>query len=244
MAISLMLVALPILESFRANKSGQLKEYLAFSSAGLVKSKIIGLIQDDASWARTLANNALAANAPLKLYNADNTVAYDSTIPSTGLTLSGNVCDTFDKETGSDACPFRYDVLFVNNNEAKVRFFFRAQTYRLRSSINSYSVVTPNPITGVIDYVNGTFNRNIDLRDQKSACLSLGGTYDQATLTCSNVLLNEACGGGQMFLSSNPNIDCQTSVAQTQAPCGVEEVVVSIVDGSRTCGSRYNYANP
>jgi len=90
---------------------------------GSFRQGIVTLLVDQRSWLATIngaRNGSMAClvngtscddTTPrlFALYNAANTIVFDSTDPGSGLTADGRACSTY-SDSGNDACPFRFEL--------------------------------------------------------------------------------------------------------------------------------------
>ena len=100
-------------------------EKIVQKSSKAIANRFKTILHSDVAWRNTMysRNNGTMAclrdhtscelkGGPFILLDDQNRVAYDSTIPSSGITFDGGPCLSF-KEEGSESCPFRLDLTWA-----------------------------------------------------------------------------------------------------------------------------------
>lgn len=114
---------LGIVSLFKMLGKQQMRSNMAAQS-DMMRRNLLTIIQNDEAWQNTVndtANTSLAclknhttctgAGGPFRVMNSQNVLVYDAlSSPSTGMTVDGQTCSTFDATNGNDQCPLRLDL--------------------------------------------------------------------------------------------------------------------------------------
>ncbi len=109
-SIAVSLIASVVSGYFLKIRQSQNRQNL-LTSVAQIQLKVLELINSDAAWDITKANNAVPTNVPslFTLYDANGGVAYDSTNLLAGFTPGGNFCANW-SGAGSAICPLRLEL--------------------------------------------------------------------------------------------------------------------------------------
>lgn len=220
-------------------------------AANLVKQKLMGIVLSPESWQITQEKNPTAfqaykANNPkLDLYIPGDSSApyYQSSNPKSGFDLKGKPCTDFGSDpkvsgsTGNDNCPFRYDITLEGHQNINGAWF---DTIHFQLS---FKPRTANFLLNT-DNTDLSFSlqRNVDSQSVETACISLNGTYNYKTNSCSTQLTTPvaACGEGKTYrgpAGSSGKSNCD-SRAITATVCSSDKVVKGFDDrGNVVCGA-------
>ncbi len=229
----------------RINEVQKIKQRLSVSQgAERARSALVGLILDPRSWAETQNGNTAAfagpvssgslATAPsLKIRDAVGATFYNSTLANTGFTPAGELCDHF-TETGSDTCPFRYEVKLYTHEQINGSW---VDTVALK--LNYRPLHTNSSFNSAADRFTFMLRRNFGGSSAESACIATGGLYTGSTGSCS-VQITQTVNCGSSFLSGPtiPGSPASCVVAlRTPITCPPPQVVKKFNStGDPVCG--------
>lgn len=208
--------------------------------ADQIKQKLVGAVLAPPSWQLTQSRNTGAFYASsgssqkplLNIYLTDPyTPYYASTSPTAGFDFQGNPCNQFNSESGSDACPFRYEVRLVSRT---------MQGSNWIDTVGFAMTFKPSSNRFVLNAQSAkyTFNlvRNFDTRGLEAPCISINGQYNPNDNTCSVSLKREkTCANGTSYKGPAEN-DCATKTLPTKT-CTSPNVIKGFDNqGNSVCG--------
>jgi hypothetical protein len=225
------------------------------SVADQIRDKLVNLVISPQAWGATQLNNstvfALASGgtqlapgaAGLDIYYADpsgpsGTLYYASSDSRAGFDAQGEPCN---RETnpflaeGSDTCPYRYEIRLAARN------IVNGSVVDSIAFELTYRPATPgSTLNGGGANYSFTLARNMNVLSVESSCISLSGSYDTATASCSVQLTRDAgCPTATDFsspYSGSLNLGQCQSRAPYQCPSG-QAVLGFGADGQPVCGT-------
>lgn len=156
------------------------------------------------------------AGGPLRLmydYSATSPkpmlVVADPSNPTQGLTSSGAPCNTFNRVSGDDKCPYRYEVRWRPVCPADLTKACTSPSLELVATLEFRPPATPTELSKKIPPIDRAKYRVAYLRAEKNdsvseTCLSVDGVYSSSTGNCYTNLSNQ-CGAEQFVVGFDDN---------------------------------------
>lgn len=176
-------------------KMGQVQSQLKLTAA-MIQNRMSGLIENDKIWSgvvnhgnnsstfacRLAGGNCSGATGPFTFADLDGTLYTNHKSATAGLDIFGEPCDSF-KDSGSDLCPFRYELTWTAECKPAEIDPNCSNPYDhvvgvLKFKPSSTSLVL-NTDTYKIDLVRGKLAGSL-----QSACSAMNGEFDQETKKC------------------------------------------------------------
>jgi hypothetical protein len=207
-----------------------------------ISYKILGTIQNDSAWDKTLelnpsmsclrGNTCPNLSSFLDLYSSDGSLILKSSSENLGFNLQGNICppsSPFNKENKNLNCPF------------KIRLYWspsctqcQKQEAHIRSEIeiSNYLTLSPKIFIDKLNVIRTRYAGTID-----NTCSEMGGRFNQDLNRCEFPFQNRDCIRGQKLVGitdDTTEIFCLDTPAIKLNPCSFASKGFNF-DGSFQC---------